>query len=396
MAAIAPFLHAMKRFLSVILAVLNLQPVYALSWSSEDDVMRLDVAVSADVEGYFAEQPLQGTLGFFDDTIFLQPRLSAFVDFDWEETLQVHLLARWDRGFDPGSAADGEVRLDEYYVDWKPLADDRLALRVGKFATVFGAWVPRHLAWDHAFVTAPLAYDDMLPLTDVAAPLSRSTFAARRDMADVPTTWVPIVWGPSYATGAAISGRLTQLEYALEVKNAALSSRPSTWDAVANGEFRTPVNVTGRLGWHPAAEWTFGSSFSHGPYLQNDDARQTTVGLDAAYAYGHLQVWMEVLYSSFDVPDIGDVWVSSAFLEARYKVSPRWWLAARWNQTWNGDVPGLGSGVTFDRNGWRLDLAAGFRASLRAQFKLQYSLGEKRGRDVVGDHLLALQCTLRL
>lgn len=395
----------MKQLLAILLLVLFVLPTKgmewldtlddALSWSMADGTVQTDLSFMSDVETFWLEQPYHGTAGFITDDVYLHPKLSAFLDMQAGETLNLHLLARWDRGFDTGSVPDGEVRLDEYYLNWKPLADDRLAVRAGKFATVFGAWVPRHLSWENPFVTAPLAYDDMLPLTDGSAPTSLEAFAARRNVADTPATWVPIIWGPSYATGASVSGRISEFDYAFEIKNAALSSRPESWDAVENNDFRTPVNVTGRIGWRPSAEWALGSSFSHGPWMIEGDAKQTTVGIDASYAYAHLQLWSEVIWSRFEVPGIGDVQVTSAFLEAKYKLSARWWMAARWNQSWNGDIPGLRDGLSFDRDAWRLDLAAGFRLSRHAQLKLQYSLADKRGDHPEGQHLLALQCTLR-
>ncbi len=368
--------------------------VKAQSWSSDDGARQLTASWMVDLELLMPEQPSSGTAGFLKDEAFFNPRLSAFLDAKIGESVDAHLLARWDRGFDGGSAPEGQVRLDEYYLKWKPLPEERLALRAGKFATVFGGWVQRHLPWDNPFITGPLAYDDMLPLTDARAPASPSAFAARRDAEDTPATWVPILWGPSYATGASISGRVSRWEYALEIKNAALSSRPESWDAVENGAFRTPVNVTGRLGWRPSAEWAFGASFSHGPWMMGDDATQTTTGVDVSYAHRHLQIWAEIVHSQFEVPGIGDVRVTSAFMEAKYKLSASWWLAARWNQSWNGDIPGMDS-LSFDRDSWRADLALGYRISRNAQLKLQYSLGDQQGDDPHGDQLLALQCSLR-
>lgn len=367
----------------------------ALTLVSSDEAWKMDLSFLADAELFVPESAAQGTLGFIDDDAFFQPRFSAFLDASYEERWKAHALLRIDRGFDPGSAPDGEVRLDEYYLHWHVLEDDRIALRAGRFATSFGAWTGRHLSWDNPFVTSPLAYGDTLPLTDHQPPPTRAAFAGRRDGIDTPATWVPIVWGPSYATGASISGRVGDIDYALELKNAALSSRPEEWDAIQRGDFRTPANVTARLAWHPAPEWTLGGSFSHGPWMIAEDADQTTYGLDAAYARGHLQVWAELLHARFEVPGVGDVHTTSAFIETKYKLSPRFWIAARWNQAWNGDIPGLVDALSYDRDLWRADLALGIRLSRHAQLKLQYSIGDKTGNDPEGDHLLAAQATIR-
>ena len=396
MKMLGPLLASLLSFASPLHAQAWLDDVDdALSLSNHDGSWRADLSFLADLDLFVPEAAPQGTLGLINDDAFLQPRLSAFFDAQLGSHVSAHAQMRVDRGFDPGVRPGGDVRLDEYYVQWRVFDDARLDVRAGRFATAFGAWSARHLSWDNPFVTAPLAYDDMLPLTDAAAPGSLAAFAARRNAADKTAAWVPILWGPSYATGASASGRLGDFDYALELKNAALSSRPSRWDAIEQHEFNTPATVTGRVAWHPVPDWGLGASFSHGPWMVVGDADQTTLGIDASYAHGHWQVWSELMQSRFEVPGIGEVRTTSGFIESKYKLTPSLWLAARWNQSWNSDIPGLASDVTFDLNAWRADLALGCRINRHTQLKLQYSVGDKRGADPEGDHLLAAEMTVK-
>ena len=373
----------------------------ALTLSNADGEWRADVSGLLDLEAYMPEEQALGLVET-DDEVFFNPRLTLLFDFQMTQRWRAHVQMRTDRGFDPGFAVDGETRMDEYFIEWRPLDSDVLNIRAGKFATAFGAWTPRRLSWDNPFVTAPAAYSDMLPITDsMAAPLAG--FAGRRNMPENRQTWVPILWGPSYASGVSIFGRTEHLDYALEVKNASISSRPDAWDAVENGWDST--TYTGRLGWRPAPEWNFGTSFSHGPYLLEEsqltlpagrsyrDYDQTTFGIDAGYSHGHWQLWTELMTSRFEVPNVGGVRVLSGFIEARRKLGALTWLAARWTQSWFGDIPGTSR--EWDRDGWRLDLALGHRLSRNMQAKLQYSLAERTGQDQEGDHMLAAQVTVR-
>jgi hypothetical protein len=196
----------------------------ALTLSSADGEWRADVSGLLDLEAYLPEEQALGLVET-NDEVFFNPRLTLLLDLQMTSHWRAHVQMRTDRGFDPGFAVDGETRLDEYFVEWKPLESNVLNVRAGKFATAFGAWTPRRLSWDNPFVTAPAAYSDMLPITDnMAAPLAG--FSGRRSMAENRQTWVPILWGPSYASGVSIFGRTEHLDYALEVKNAAISSRP--------------------------------------------------------------------------------------------------------------------------------------------------------------------------
>ena len=388
-------------------------PVYGQALlDSLDDLTRFDadsagihadLSFMADATAFAVEQPAQGLLSS-DDRVFFSPRLLSFLDVQMGDRVLLHGQMRVDRGFDPGAAAAGQVRLDEYYLQARLWKQDEVNVRIGKFATAFGSWAKRNLSWDNPLITAPMAYEDVLPMTDGFAPGGLAGFAARRDMPDNKSGWVPIIWGPSYATGTSIFGRAGMLEYAFEVKNAALSSNPQSWDGVQDG-FHTNPTLTGRVGLRPAPEWTFGTSFSHGPYMRAsgsgslpagtsvNDYTQTTWGLDAGYTHHKWQVWSELIAARFEVPRVGAVDVLSGFVEAKYKVTSSLWAAARWNQSAFSDVPGLTT--EWDRNAWRADLALGYRLTERVRVKLQYSVGDKRGNDREGNHLGAMQVTVR-
>lgn len=368
----------------------------ALSVSNANQTLRADLSFLGDFEVYVPSKPEPGLLFSHDDT-FVNPRLGVFLDIEATKYVQLHAQMRVDRGFDPGSVPGGDVRLDEYYLRLSPLGDDRLNIQAGKFATVFGNWTPRHLSWDNPFVNAPLPYEDVLAMSDRSVPPSPAAMLNRRNIADKKADWVPLLWGPSYASGLSISGRLDWFDYAMEIKNASISSRPDAWD-LTQRNFDHPTFTT-RLGARPSPEWSFGTSFSHGSYLldeANRSADQTTFGLDAGYQHHHWQLWGEVMYSNFEVPNVGDAECVFYYLEAKYKITAQLFAALRWNQSFFGDVPdGLGGSSAWDRDAWRVDLALGWRFSRHVQAKLQYSVGDKNGADVEGDHLLATQLTVR-
>ena len=374
-----------------------------LRFEPGDRTAGMSLSFMADATAFAAESVPQGML-FQDDSLFLAPRLLSFLDVQLGDRVTAHAQMRLDRGFDPGSAPDGQVRLDEYFVQARLWRQDEANVRLGKFATAFGSWQKRSLSWDNPFVTAPMIYEDMLPITDQFAPPGLAGFAGRRNLADNKPQWLPAIWGPSYATGLSLFGRIDALEYNLEIKSAGLSSRPEAWDALQNGWPSSPV-FSGRLGWHPGPEWNLGASFSRGPFMQDsaefslprgtsvNDFAQSTLGLDAGYAHHRWQVWGELLASRFEVPNVGDVDVFGGFIEAKYKITSQWWAAMRWNHALFGDLPGSDTG--WGRDAWRTDLALGYRFTEHAQLKLQYSVGDKLGDDPEGNHLGALQFTLR-
>ena len=373
---------------------------------SADGTFRLDLSGRLDLEGYSLDGLPPGLI-YPTDSFFFNPRFSLFLDAKLGPQLHAFVQSRADRGFDPGlKRSTGDVRLDEYLIRWTPREEGRFNLQAGKFATVVGRWVDRHLSWENPFITAPVPYENVIAVSDKSAPPSIAGMLSRRDVADRKTLWGPLVWGPSYASGLSTFGRIDQFDYAFEVKNASLSSRSSIWDASNHG-WSNPT-VSGRLGIRPSASWNFGTSLSQGAYMQPiaqstlprgtdvGDFLQSTVAVDASFAWRHLQIWSEVFISQFEIPSVGDANTLAYFVEAKYAFSPQFFGALRWNQQYFGDVTnGKGQQEPWDRDLWKFDIAAGWRLTRHLQTKLQYSYSHQDSFLQQGENLVAAQITLK-
>ncbi|MGI9086205.1 MAG: hypothetical protein ACR2HH_00455 [Chthoniobacterales bacterium] len=373
-----------------------------LTVSAFDDQVRTRVSGTLDLEFYAFDLPAPGLIDSRGNTLF-NPRLSLFVDSQLGPAVYFFSQVRVDRHFDPTDAG-AQIRLDEYALRITPWSDGRLNLQFGKFATVIGRWVQRHLSWDNPFLNAPLIYENITAIEDRRAP----AFTADLDRAlrDPKYEYNPVIWGPSYTTGAAAAGRLGQFDYALEFKNAPLSSRPESWDA-NRVDFSRPT-FSGRLGFRPNETWNFGLSASSGAYFREEaaaslprgrslrDYQQRFLAQDVTYEWHHLQVWAEFHEARFEVPRVGHADVFGYFLEAKYKFAPQFFGALRWNQQLYGDVPdGTGGEISWGRDAWRLDTAVAYRFTENIQLKLQYDLAhDDNGRHGFG-HSLGTQLTVR-
>jgi len=385
----------------------------ALTVSTADAAVRARVSGMLDLEGYAFSQPTPGLLVSAGSQLF-SPRLTTFLDLQLGGHAYVFVQARVDRGFDPSN--DGlETRLDEYALRLTPWNDGRLNLQLGKFATVVGNWVQRHGSWDNPFVTAPLPYENLTGMWDVAAVRSAATllrwshvrpktFPGERFADD--NFRLPVIWGPSYATGAAVSGELGRFNYAAEVKNGALSSRPEYWD-VSEVHWRNPT-WSGRVGFRPDERWSLGFSASAGTYLlpsaqttlapgrDLDDYREVVVAQDLSFAWHHWQVWAEAYEAKFEIPTVGTVRTAAWYVETKYKFTPQFFGAVRWNQQVFGTVTdSLGARVRWGYNPWRFDLAPTYRFTPHVQLKLQYSLQPDELGGRAYQHAAAAQLTVR-
>ncbi len=374
-----------------------------LTVSALQDNFRARLSGTLDLEFYNFQQPAPGLIDSNIENLF-NPRLTLFLDAQLGSQIYFFAQARVDRGFDPTDHG-AEVRLDEYALRMTPWQDGRFTLQVGKFATVVGNWVPRHLSWENPFINAPLVYENVTAIQDKSAPSSPLSFIYA-PYSYPKYIFNPVIWGPSYASGISISGRLSRFDYAVEMKNASLSSRPESWYITEEG-FDNPT-FSGRVGFQPNEAWNLGFSASEGPYFRREaqptlppghdigDYREFVLGQDASFAWHHLQVWTEVYEARFEVPRVGDVDTLAYYVEAKYKFTPQFFGALRWNQQlFNTISNGLGRNERWSPDLERIDVAATYRFTTHAQLKLQYSFQHETTAPGQDNHLLATQFTVR-
>ncbi len=364
--------------------------------------LRARLSGTIDTEFYNFQQPAPGLINSEIDNLF-NPRLALFLDAQFGSQIYFFAQSRLDRGFDP-SDHGAQVRLDEYALRFTPWDDSRFNLQMGKFATVVGNWVPRHLSWENPFINAPLVYDNVTPISDKIAPASPLDFVHRFDNGKY--EFNPVIWGPSYASGISISGRLGRFDYAAELKNASLSSRPESWSVTETG-FDHPT-FSARLAFRPNQIWNLGLSASEGPYFRPEaeptlppgrgisDYREFVLGQDASFAWHHLQLWAEFYEARFEVPRVGDADTFAYYFEAKYKFTPRLFGAVRWNQQLFSNISdGAGGQLRWNQDLWRIDVAAGYRFTSHIQLKLQYSFQQETTGPHDDNHLVATQLTVR-
>ena len=374
----------------------------ALTITAFHDRVRARLSGTIDLEYYNFPQLPTYLIDANGHNLF-NPRFTFFLDAQVGSQFYLFVQSRVDRGFDPSDNAIRQ-RLDEVVLRFTPWQDGRFNLQVGKFATVVGNWVERHQSWENPFINAPLVYENITQLEDKAAPLSAREFVG--GIIDAKYEYNPVIWGPAYATGIAVSGRIDKFTYAAELKNSALAARPQTWDSLDVGFGRPAFNT--RLGYRPDQAWSFGFSASEGTYFRPEaaptlprgrgigDYHEFLLGQDISFAWHHLQLWAEFFEARFEVPRVGNADTFSYYVEARYKFTPQLFGALRWNQQLFADVrDGAGGRATWGDDLARVDSALGYRFTPHTQLKLQYSFEHETSRRGDSRHTFAAQFTVR-
>ena len=374
----------------------------ALTISTFQDKLRARLSGTLDLEIYHFDQPAPGLIDSEIDNLF-NPRLTLFLDTQIGSQIYFFAQSRLDRGVDP-SDHRAQIRIDEYALRFTPWDDGRFTAQIGKFATVVGNWVPRHLSWENPFINAPLVYENITPVSDKLAPASPLYFVY--SFRNQKYEFNPVIWGPSYASGGSISGRLGKFDYAVEVKNSSLSSRPESWNVTEVG-FENPT-FSGRAGFRPDQAWNFGLSASEGAYLRPEaeptlprdrdigDYREFVLGQDVSFAWRHLQLWAEFYEARFEVPNVGNADTFAYYVEAKYKFTPQLFGALRWNQQLFSNINnGEGGRVRWSQDLARIEIAATYRFTTHVQLKLQYSFQHETTSPGDDNHLAAAQFTIR-
>ena len=387
----------------------RLGDLLTLSSPQGDAGARLSGAL--DLESYHYQLPAPGLVYSPDGRLF-NPRLTLFLDAQAGSAIYFFAQARIDRGFDP-SDGDMQMRLDEYALRYTPAADGRVNFQIGTFAAVVGNWIRRHGSWENPFITAPLVYENLTGVWDVAAARSSGILLSWAHVLPPFSTdeytdkhlRVPIVWGPAYAPGVAVFGEINRFSYAAEIKQAALSSRPESWKI--DGEAWRYPTLSTRISFRPNMMWDLGVSVSVGTYLLPsarstiptgyglNDYRQFVVGHDIGFAWHHWQVWAEAYQARFQIPRVGNADTFSWYVSAKYKFTPRFSCGVRWNRQTFGEIR-HGSGMRpWGRDTWRIDLSPAWRFTTHVQLKLQYSLKHENRAARARTQLWGLQLTTR-
>ena len=195
-----------------------------LTISGFQDNFRARLSGTVDLEFYNFQQPAPGLIDSEIDNLF-NPRLTLFLDAQAGSQVYFFAQSRFDRGFDP-SDHGAEVRLDEYALRITPWQDGRFNYRSAN-SRPSSAIGSRGTYRGTTFINAPLVYENVTAIQDKYAPYSPLYFIYAPYYYGK-YVFNPVIWGPDYASGISVSGRLGRFDYAVEMKNASLSSRPES------------------------------------------------------------------------------------------------------------------------------------------------------------------------
>ena len=268
------------------------------------------------------------------------------------------------------------------YVRIRPWESHAFDIQAGRIPPAFGAYGRRAYNADNPLIGYPLAYQYLTSLRSDAIPASVDDLLRMRGRGWQPSfpigstalsTGLPLISAFRWDTGVQARWSGTYVEVAGAVTSGTLSD-PQFIDN--NGGRQ----VSGRVQAKPLFGMVVGASAAHGDWLSDDvvdllpeGARsrsysQRALGLDAEYSRAHWLVRGEVVWSGWQMPFVQQsqthrLDARGTWIEGRYRVSPRLFVAARTDRLDFSRISGTifnGIPITWDAPVERVEVGLGW------------------------------------
>jgi hypothetical protein len=350
------------------------------------------VTLSGDVSASIAPEDT----GFFNYTDYEHSALRLFrADLSTAFTVNRHvafLTEVRDENIDT-------LRAYAFYVRVRPWADSNFDIQAGRVPPVFGTFARRAYATDNPLIGYPLAYQYLTPLRPDALPWNADELLRMRARGwlssfsigdQTPNEGVPVVSAFHWDTGVELHAASDLVDGTIAVTTGTLSNPRLTDDNSA-------PQIAGRVGVRPITGLVLGVSAARGPFVSSTAARgavgdghdrsftQTAVGADLEYSRDYYLIRAESIWSEWTLPRLGAPFIDrpltalSTYVEGRYKIQPRLYLAARVDHLGFSDIVGSEGAQSWDAPVTRIEIGGGYSLQRNLLLKFEYQHNTRDG-----------------
>ena len=301
------------------------------------------------------------------------------------------------------------------YLRVTPWTARAIDLQAGLVPPVFGAFARRRYGYDDPLPSLPLVYQYLTILRYDSVPARAEDLAAQRGRgwlvgypvgASDPETGLPVVAGERYDTGVQLRVGRAPFSAAFAVTRGCLSyplvheTNGGTQLAARVAFTPGPALVVGVSA--ASAEWLsreLVDTLPSGSTLPSGD-RQEAIGVDVEWSAGYWILRGEAVWSRWGMPAIADTLVTAplpalgAFAEARYKIRPGLYAAARLEHLGFGAVDSALGRQTWDANVSRVEAGLGWEPMRYVLVKASWQHNQRDGGRVHQNDLFAAQVLL--
>jgi len=291
-----------------------------------------------------------------------------------------------------------DVRAHAWYLRLRPWVDRAIDVQIGRIPPSFGAYARRSYGTDDPFIGYPLAYQYLTSQRADALPATADNVLRQRGRGwlvrypignTTPDAGLPLASASQWDTGVQVRLGTRPLSLSVALTQGTLSN-PLVEDNNRGKQ------ISGRLAIAPAPAVVLGVSAAGGasvsrvatsalpPGSTGGTPTQAAFGADLEVSSGHWLVRTELVVSTWSVPAVEAPFIedrltaAGAWVEARYRVSPRWYVAGRADRLGFSRLVGTlfsGQPETWDAPVTRGQVAAGYyvRRNIVARAEYQYN-----------------------
>ncbi|HSL23564.1 MAG TPA: hypothetical protein VK886_18685 [Vicinamibacterales bacterium] len=299
------------------------------------------------------------------------------------------------------------------YVRVRPFANVPLDVQGGRIPPTFGAFGRRVYSNDNPLIGYPLAYQYLLSIRPDAIPETPDDLLRMRARG----------WQPSFPLGSAELRPgvpvMTAFEWDTGIQVRAGPDRAQVAMAVTNGSLSAPrfsddnggKQVAARAQFRPLFGLVIGASAARGAWLSREieqlaaregSSAQQAIGVDVEYSWGYWILRGEAIRSTWTIPTTDpdgvrfDLSATTGWIEGRYRLTPRLYLAGRADRLTFSTIAGSlfgGAATAWDAPVTRLEVGGGWylQRNLVARAAVQRNWrdgGRKRERTFLSGQLL--------
>jgi hypothetical protein len=296
-----------------------------------------------------------------------------------------------------------------WYVRVSPLENGFLDIQAGRIPPVFGTYARQNYPQDNPLIGDPLGYQYLTSARPDAVPATADQLLAMRGHgwlvnypvgSPVADPGVPLVAAGRWDTGVEVRVGTPRLEGAVACTVGTLSN-PLVRDDNHGKQ------VAGRVVWRPVPAFSIGASAAQGAFVGREvlaarsdipdgHYNQRTFGLDGEASWGRWLLRGELVANSWrlpplDQPRIADPLAAvTGYLEAKIRLGPRLYVAARGDQLRFSTVRGTAGASTWDANVSRVECGVGYTIRRGLLVKASMMNNWRDGGSVRRDRLAAV------
>ena len=337
----------------------------------------------------FGDEPdLNGNT--LSDNNFNNIRALLNIQFQHKDKLRADVEVLFD------DAAKDKVRLQGAFITIFDVPNEKINFMVGKIPNLFGNFAKREFSDVNPLIGQPLMrqYRTSLDWNNLWDNQEQLILKNRRKehKGALPTEALagatPTVYDARWDFGVELFGTMSFIDYQFAITEGSISN-PEAYQNEGK-------QFLGRIGFTPFAGLKFGFSGASNPYLSTADPqrlleegkgkgeyRQTAFGTDIEASYRYLIVFSEFVKSTWDAAvDEGELSNWSWYVDAKYKIHPKFYLAARYDMMNFSKIrnPATNAKEGWDYNVKRYEAGLGYRITTDATLKCveQWTVFDKK------------------